>query len=748
MRAIGFIPWLGVFVLSMLVRDGIAQELKINEVQYSNRSTIFDTDHTSPDWIEIINAGDESIKLGRYQLSDDSAATEAWNLPNIDLPPDSVLLVFASGKNLYLTNEFHSDFRLNLMDDPVILMDSRGRVLDRINPQCVPPDASLGRIPDGSNVWSILSPTPGLSNNTAEAIEIEYLSDSLWVSHPSGSSTQALELHLFNKHQANKIYYSLDGSPPDERSLPYEGSIPLKDINPESNRYANQGDPNYIPGNLISKANILRAIVISEGCPASQMISNTYSVSSTDRLKYPVPVVSIITDPANLFDDETGIYVEGKELNYTQRGREWERPVHIEVFDSTGQLLIDQEAGMRIHGGAGRSADQKSLRLYARESYGAESFSHPFFSQKPDLSSFKTLLLRSTREWSGTLIKDELCNTLVRDLELDYSATQTSIVFVNGEYWGIYSLRERQDKHYVENNYDLENIEMDIIAYNSREFLLEEGSTEAYERLIDSLSLSDPGDQMFYERIKQWFDIENLADFFIAHFYLANTDFPDNNFKLWRVHSDTARWRFFFFDLDGAMRQTFSNQLSDHIDAMEGYQYYPPHTTFILGTLLQNSEFREFFHNRFIFHLKETFNPANVISQIDAFQQYYQPLVPEHSYRWNRPEDFKSWLSNVEMLRSFALQRPLTVYDELNHLFGGSLSLYPNPSSGLINLKLPWQAEQLSINIFSASGVQVEKLQLYATDRISFNPQLDPGVYFVQVIWDQQVHTEKLIVNK
>ena len=149
---------------------------------------------------------------------------------------------------------------------------------------------------------------------------------------------------------------------------------------------------------------------------------------------------------------------------------------------------------------------------------------------------------------------------MVQDLKLDYSATQSSIVFVNGEYWGIYSLRERQDKYYVENNYGLENIEIDIISYDSREFLLEEGSTTAYERLIDSLSLSDPRGKLFYERINRWFDIENLADFYISHFYLANTDFPDNNFKLWRIQNDTAKWRFFFFDLDGAMRQTFSNQ--------------------------------------------------------------------------------------------------------------------------------------------------------------------------------------------
>ncbi len=726
--------------------DGFGQELKINEVQYSNRITLYDADKDSPDWIEIINISGQSINLSGYQLTDDSTADSGWKLPNLDLSPDSLLLIFASGKNSQSMHEFHTDFKLNLMEEPVILMDSEGMLLDRIDPQCVPPDASLGCWPDGSNAMQILSPTPGTTNNLAEVRELEFVKDSLWISHPSGSSKQEITLELFNKHSQNKIYYTLDGSSPDERSTPYDNAIVLKDINQENNRFANLGDSKYKPGNLISKANIVRAVVMSEGCPASKVISNTYSINASGRWDYTVPVVSIITDSKNLFDEETGIYLDGENTNYAQRGKEWERPVHIEIFDSLGQLVIDQDAGMRIHGGAGRGADQKSLRLYARESYGTEAFNYPFFPQKSTLTSFKTLLLRSSREWSGTLLKDELCLSLVQDLKLDYSATRTSIVFLNGEYWGIYSLRERQDKYYVENNYDQDNIDIDIIAYNSLRRILEEGSTEAYDRLVDSLSICDPQDELFYEKIKGWFDLENLTDFFIAHFYLANTDFPDNNYKIWRIQSDTSKWRFFFFDLDGAMRQTYSNQISDHIDAVDGYQHYPPHTTHILSTLLQNPDFRDYFYKRFLFHLRGTFNPATVMEQINEHQKHYQALVSEHTYRWHSPEDYKSWLSNVEMLRGFAMQRPLTVYEELQTIFGGSVSIFPNPSSDVVNLKFPWLAEDVTINIFSASGRHVRQELFTAVDRVSIPHKLDQGVYLIQVIYDHQVHSGKLIV--
>ncbi|MCK4750890.1 MAG: lamin tail domain-containing protein, partial [Bacteroidales bacterium] len=178
MRTIRVIPWVLFLVPILLIPDGSAQDLKINEVQYTNRNTLYDSDNDSPDWIEIINVSDKSINLSAYQLTDDSTTSIGWNLPNLDLAPDSVMLIFASGKNKHSMHELHTNFKLNLMEDPVILMDSKGRILDRIDPQCVPPDASLGRWPDGSNALKILTPTPGTSNNSAEVREIEYVKDS------------------------------------------------------------------------------------------------------------------------------------------------------------------------------------------------------------------------------------------------------------------------------------------------------------------------------------------------------------------------------------------------------------------------------------------------------------------------------------------------------------------------------------------------------------------------------------------
>ena len=146
-----------------------------------------------PDWIEIINVSDESIKLSRFQLTDDSSLLPTGGIyPILICRQIQYCLFLLPAKNKYLANEFHADFKLDLMDDPVILWIPGARLLDRINPQCVPPDASLGRIPDGSNEWSILSPNSGSFQQYSGIHLIEFVSDSLWVSHPSGFSVYRL----------------------------------------------------------------------------------------------------------------------------------------------------------------------------------------------------------------------------------------------------------------------------------------------------------------------------------------------------------------------------------------------------------------------------------------------------------------------------------------------------------------------------------------------------------------------------
>ena len=726
--------WLLLFFIGHPIVGNIqAQALKINEVQYVNHYTLLDFQGDTPDWIEIINTGNSMINLKGYQLSDDPNKDDGWSLPNFELLPDSVMIVFASGKNESIQEELHADFKLKLMEDPVFLLDPRGIAIDSIKATCVPPDKSLGRQPDGSPDLKILSPSPGFSNNGAPVEIINYRTDSLEISHNGGFYKDQLSISLSNKYPENQILFTLDGKAPNLESIPYSEPISLQDISGEKNRFASQADENFSPGNLISKANILRVQVFSEGCPASREISSTFFVNKRGLSGYQIPVVSLITDADNLFDDETGIYTIGNQYNYGQHGKEWERPVHVEIYNPEGRSILDQDAGMRIHGGGSRSKGQKSLRLYSREEYGTDSFDYPLFSQKPEILSYKTLVLRSPMEWSGTLIKDELCHTLVSDLHLDYCATQATILFLNGEYWGIYSLRERQDKFYAENNYGGEDLELDVISYVRDSVVLEEGSMDSYAALLDSFMINDPLETQFFSKLSTWIDLENMIDYYCSQFYLANTDFPQNNFKIWRVQNDTSKWRFFFFDLDGAMRHTHSMYLIDHFKANKGIHYHQEHTTFIFSKALQNPEFKRRFTSRLSELLQSSFNTAIVSAKIDEFHKLYQPLVSEHIYRWNHPQDYRSWISNVEMLRSFAYQRPQIMFDQLAESRDPPWSVYPNPSNNFLHIDMPLEFDQVTIRIYSLNGRCVFEKYYEGTNPVSLYHHLESGIYIIEM---------------
>ncbi len=724
-----------------------SQAVVINEVQYSNQNTIRDSENNTPDWIEILNSGEVPTNLIGYQLTDDTSKSDYWNFPDYRLQPDSFLVVFASGKNEQYGDEFHTDFLLRLMKDPVYLIEPSGKIIDMIENQCVPPDKSIGRWPDTSDHLEILTPTPGFSNNSAQAVEINFQADTIGVSHQSGFFSEPISIGLFNKHLNNNIYYTLNGEKPDIGGFLYENLLSLDDINQNKNRFANLTDTGYKPGDLISKANILRAVVLSEGCPASEEIINTYFIDGNRNLDYQFPVVSLITAKDNLFGKETGIYVKGSHDNYTQRGKEWERPVHLEIFNSNGIQIIDQDAGLRIHGSASRAGAQKSLRLYAREEYGKDTFEYPLFTQKPSLNRFKTLLLRSKRGWSGTLVKDELCHNLVQDMNIDYSATQTAIVFINGEYWGIHSLRERQDRGYIENNYGLTDAEVEILDYKRDQIQVKEGTIDGYNELIENMENLDARSEEYYSYVDEKIDLASITDYFIAEIYLANADFPFNNVELWRVCNDTSKWRFFFFDLDGTMFRINQNQLSQYNNTHIEFQNSREHTTFLLRSLLQNPEYRNRFRSQFTYHLNTTFSPGRVIDKINEFERKYRPIASEHIYRWNKPVDYNKWIHNIETLRLFAIQRPQVIFDQISENFSDPFVLFPNPSKDYINLDFFEIPENAQVKIFTMNGQLVQTQNLSSPDRVTIHHVLKPGVYFMQVVMGPNIYNRKLIVQ-
>ena len=169
------------------------------------------------------------------------------------------------------------------------------------------------------------------------------------------------------------------------------------------------------------------------------------------------------------------------EANYNQRGRQWERNAHIDYFESDGittSFLLQQDCGIRIQGNYSRSDLQKGFRLFARGDYGEKNFKHPFFSEdlKDDygntISKFKTLVLRNGGNCAFTSkFNDTYWQSLIKDLAPDTQTSRPCVLYINGEYWGLYVLQEDYKEEYFENKHWV----------NKKDIVLYKGDAETYD---------------------------------------------------------------------------------------------------------------------------------------------------------------------------------------------------------------------------------------------------------------------------
>ncbi|WP_462280665.1 CotH kinase family protein [Salinivirga cyanobacteriivorans] len=738
------------FAFAVSISDSSGQSLVINEVMFANHSTIEDEDGDTPDWVELFNSGNETLNLRGYQLTDDTTEISHWSFPDYNMMPGEFLVVFLSGKNRISGNEFHCDFKLSLMEEQLFLLTPNNEIIDYTDITCVPEDKSLGCQPDGQKVGrQVLMPTPGASNNDAQYFTINYLPDSLMCNLTGGFYDQPIAIEFSNLYNQNEIHYTLDGDEPDMNESIYSDSIILHDRTPENLRFADQVEDEYNVGDAISKAQVVRAQVFSEGCPASEVFSQTYFIGPHFQDAYDVPVVALITDEDNLFDPEEGIYVEGLHQNFNRRGKAWERAAYVEIYDSAGIKVIDQATGARIHGNGSRSRPQKSFRLYARNEYGQPWFNYPLFSQKPEIERYKRLLLRSTKDWGSTLVKDELTQSLIKSMNTDYTATETCVVFLNGEYWGVYGLKERQDEYYTASNYNVDIQPINIIAYTGSGAISDEGEIASYQQLVSWLDTVDPQSSGFFAEASKRIDLEALIDYYVAELYFANTDFPENNLRLWRWESDSARWRYFFYDCDACMLRPNYDHLGEYSHNNESFNNYKPFASHILRRLLQNDTFAAKFKTELIRHLNSTFAPDRVLKKIEKYEEKYAPLVPEHCYRWGTPTDYGKWQKNLVDLKTFALQRPVALKSQINKYLGNPLEIFPNPSTGLFSLKAEWAQGALKVTIRDLYGRLIYQSGFPSAEfGIELSPGLNPGFYIVSIHADGMTFSQKLIIAK
>jgi CotH kinase protein/Lamin Tail Domain/Fn3 associated len=658
-----------------------ANNLVINEIMSKNETILADQNGDYPDWIELYNSGEKTIFIKDYYLSDDKNNKIKWKFPDVEIQPKSFLLVFLSGKDKFENGEIHTNFKLDSDGEEIFLLNDLDFELDRVPEISLGEDESFGRLPDGTGEFvRLANPSPNYSNNENDKLEI---------SHKSGFYEKPFDLEIKSK-SGYDIFYTLDGSVPTTKSQKYTKPIKMDyrylDSNYLSEFVTSLVDsliyhkPWESPSVLFDKANVLKAASFKSGKIKSEILTQTFFVDSLIYSKYNLPVISLIMDERDLFGYDSGMYVPGVNYdpkkpayypsgNYHQRGKDWERPVHFEYFEKYGKSAFSQNAGIRLHGGKAREAAQKSFRLYARDKYGKSSFDYPFFASSSQ-SGFKTFVLRATMRGVHiqTFIQDELASEIVRDIGFEFLDYNPTIVFINGEYWGIHSLRERMDKHLISQRFGIDKDSIDIIGmYNVG---VEEGSDTHYKNLLEWLEMNDMQAPSSFEYISSQIDIGNYIDYQIAEIYLNNWDWPENNIKYWRPQRADGKWRWIFYDLDIAFEEPDYPMMEHATNAEENGWPNQPYSTYFFRKLLENDEFQYKFIERFSQHLKTTFQYHIVKEKFEMIKNMYSAEVPRHINRWNYPDSFEKWEEDIDKyLLKFLEERSCYMQEQIEEFF-------------------------------------------------------------------------------
>ena len=523
-------------------------------------------------------------------------------------------------------NHLHTNFRINADGENLTLYHANGELLDVIDAGKLPPDVSLGRQPDGGAGWVLFGQsTPGAANTTDG---FESVGGELSFSHLPGFHPGPFMLVLSAGEPHAAIYYTLDGSQPSQDSNLYQLPIPIRRTTAVRARAL---APNAIPG---------------------KAISHTYLVNESITL----PVVSLATDPANLWDPDSGIYVLGREYEPNQPHfganfwEDWERPVHVEFFEPAGELGFALDAGMKIFGGWSRDHPQKSLSIFARSRYGAGEIDYQLFPDKP-ITGFESIVLRNSgNDWLSTLFRDGMMQGLLQDTDVDTQAYRPAVVFLNGVYWGILNIREKISEHFLAANRGVDPDNLDLLEFDGSVI---HGDNAHYRAMMDYIARHNIHLPATLDSIRTMMDIDNFLDYQIAQIYFDNTDWPGNNIKYWRPRTPDGRWKWIVFDTDfGFGLWDPARYRFDTLEfAMEGNGPgwpNPPWSTYLLRKFLFNGSFRNEFINRFADHLNATFHPDRANRRIDEISGDRGRDIPKMLHHYLEKRSYAKALDFLE----------------------------------------------------------------------------------------------------
>ncbi|MFT3753174.1 MAG: CotH kinase family protein [Paludibacter sp.] len=640
-----------IFFTSLLFLPlSLIAQLKINEIMSNNVSAVLDDAYNYSMWVEIYNQSTTtSYNQAAYYFTDTKKEPAKWK-------PQSKLIVPGGYGVLWFERDErtgHSCFKLDPAGGKLYMYNLSAQLVDSVIYPAQYRNVSYGRQSDGGANWAYFEEYSAGASNNGKRYASERCSNPVFAT-ASGFYPSAINVKFATPAAGDTIYYTLTNVEPTK-----------------------QNGIRYVPGYVVSltRTASIRAKCISANKLSSNVVTSTYFIGERD---FQLPVVSIVTNQANLTDNTIGIYVAGTNgitgngsnsaVNWNQ---DWDRPVNFELFDTTNVCRLNQELDISISGGWSRLNAQKSLKISPRNKFGNNRLPYDLFPVNKPNRKYKDIQLRNSgNDFGYSMMRDAFMESLIINrMDIDYLAYEPAVCFMNGVYYGIQNLRERSSKEYIYSNYGYD--EDDIHLLES----IEISTDTSFTPLSSYISNYDITKPEVYTKVCSMMDVDNFANYMISQIYYGNTDWPDNNIKVWKKKAG-GKWRWILFDTDFGYNlydtnlhnhNTLSMALGEKTDDV-----LPAWSTLLLRRLVLNDAFRNKFIDRFCVQLSSTFETNRANHILDSMAAKIQNEIVYHKAKWGSSRTLAADVSNMKV---FSANRPAKMLGFISSRFVSSAAI-------------------------------------------------------------------------
>ncbi len=671
-------------------------QLVINEYSAANKDAFqTSTEHTVDrgnniakakfeDWVELYNAGNTTVSLQGFSLSDNPAKPNKFIIPaNITVPSKGRVVFVCSGKNGYFGNQHHTNFKLNqTKGEETLTLSRNGSIVDSVRVLPAKKNHSRGRLADGGAQWGVFeNATPGAANTGGK--ERYMVAPSF--NQEAGFLPSALNLELASTENNGTIFYTIDGTDPSVSSTAVAYTSPIS----------------------ISKTTAIRACVrpvAGASAVASPVTTNTYFINENHVL----PVVSLCSG-------DFGALFQFMKPQFEIAGS-------MEYFDKNKVRQFKVEGGIKGHGNDSWYYEQKGMRFYVRDEYGeASKIEYPLFSSS-DRTKFDCVILRAAGSdnyvgfagsMASTHIRDGFAQTLAEKggLNVDTRKYEAVVIYLNGQYWGVYEMRERVDKKFTKAYYNQGKKDVDMLSYYGGISVENEAENSSAKDDWCSLYFYIRNNNMAvdanYEYVAEQLDVLSLIDYFCINTFTVNSDWLNWNTAWWRgKKGDGVKWRYHLWDMDNIFNlgQNYSNIPAmdasaanacdvENLNQFKNAGCEQGHVD-IFNALMSNKKFKDLYINRYADLLNTTFSRNNMLDHLNGMVADIQPEMQRHTKRWepNNANSYQTWLNNVEAMRNQIKSRAAKVYASMDTCYS------VQPVNGIVVNVTPAGAGTVMVN--------------------------------------------------